>query len=217
MGLVWRRTIARAERFLGAALAPLVGFGSAWSRVLDYAAQASLARRFGHAGRNVVVARPDSIIGHEHNYLGENVHVLPRCRWEVAAADRKGPVPPLTLGSGLNAGYRFHIACSGSVTLGSNVLIANNVFITDTVHNYEAVDRPIVSQGVRYAGPVVVEDGCWLGYGAVVLPRVTIGRNSVVGAGAAGAASAPPFSDVVGNAACIQRGCDEESGSWESV
>lgn len=39
-------------------------------------------------------------------------------------------------------------------------------------------------QGDSFIGAVVLQEGCWIGVGAVILPGVTIGRNAVVAANA---------------------------------
>ena len=51
--------------------------------------------------------------------------------------------------------------------------------------------------------PVSIEDGCFIGHNAMVLMGVTIGRGSIVGAGAVCASSVPPGSVVVGNPAKV--------------
>jgi maltose O-acetyltransferase len=50
-----------------------------------------------------------------------------------------------------------------------------------------------------YALPVVIEDGCWIGGGVIILPGVTIGRGSVIGAGSVVTKSIPANSLAVGN------------------
>ena len=50
-------------------------------------------------------------------------------------------------------------------------------------------------------GPVVIRDNCFVGHGAIVLPRVTIGPNSIVAAGAVVTKDVPPGVVVGGNPA----------------
>ena len=52
---------------------------------------------------------------------------------------------------------------------------------------------------LTYAKPVKICDGAWLGGGVIVLPGVTIGRNSVVGAGSVVTRSVPDNCVAVGN------------------
>ena len=72
---------------------------------------------------------------------------------------------------------------------GSNVLIASNVQIYTATHSTKVSERMVQnwSEGEEicrtYALPVKIEDGVWIGGGAILLPGVIIGRNSVIGAG----------------------------------
>lgn len=54
-------------------------------------------------------------------------------------------------------------------------------------------------------GDTVVGHDVWLGYGALVLPGVTIGHGAVVAAAAAVRADVPPFAVVAGNPARVVR------------
>jgi acetyltransferase-like isoleucine patch superfamily enzyme len=51
----------------------------------------------------------------------------------------------------------------------------------------------------------VIEDDVWVGARAIILPGVTIGHGSVIGAGAVVAKSVPPYSIVVGNPGRVVR------------
>ena len=53
------------------------------------------------------------------------------------------------------------------------------------------------------SGPITIEDGVWIGAGAIVLANVTVGRKSIVGAGAIVTKDVPPFSIVAGNPAKV--------------
>ena len=58
---------------------------------------------------------------------------------------------------------------------------------------------------IRGARPVVLEDYVWIGYGAIVLPGVTIGRCSIVGAGSVVTHDIPPCSIAAGVPARVLR------------
>lgn len=99
----------------------------------------------------------------------------------------------LELGDRVDIGEFTHIRANGGVRIGSGVLIAANVTITSRGHNVE-----LPRWGVTADAPVVIEDDVWIGAGAIVLPGVTIGRGSVVAAGAVVTADVPPFTVVGG-------------------
>ncbi|MEB3336520.1 MAG: DapH/DapD/GlmU-related protein [Leptolyngbyaceae bacterium] len=62
---------------------------------------------------------------------------------------------------------------------------------------FKSIDTPINEQGLIGLG-VVIEDDCWLGCGAKVMDGITIGKGSVIGAGAVVTKSLPPYSIAVG-------------------
>lgn len=49
-----------------------------------------------------------------------------------------------------------------------------------------------------YRGNIVIQDDAWIGAGSIILPGVTIGEGSVVGAGAVVTKDVPPYTVVVG-------------------
>ena len=74
------------------------------------------------------------------------------------------------------------------IEIGNDVLIASNVQIYTATHSTRYAERMLPDDGsdgcefcLTYAKPVKICDGAWLGGGVIVLPGVTIGRNSVIG------------------------------------
>jgi acetyltransferase-like isoleucine patch superfamily enzyme len=107
----------------------------------------------------------------------------------------------LTLGNQIDIGEYTHIRASGGVTIGDRVLIASHVVITSRTH---PIGLP--RWGVTKDQPIVIEDDVWIGASAIVLPGVTIGRGSVIAAGAVVTTSVPPMSVVGGVPARPLRG-----------
>ena len=60
------------------------------------------------------------------------------------------------------------------------------------------VDEKFVDGVNPYDLPVVIEDGCWIGANVTILKGVTIGRGSVVAAGAVVTKSCEPYSIIGG-------------------
>jgi acetyltransferase-like isoleucine patch superfamily enzyme len=128
----------------------------------------------------------------------DNRELLARCRAKGEHVRFRSSVviyhpESLSLGSRIDIGEFTHIRASGGVTIGDRVLIASHVVITSRAH-------PIALPrfGITEDRPVVIEDDVWIGAGAIVLPGVTIGRGSVIAAGAVVSGSVPPMSVVAG-------------------
>ena len=98
----------------------------------------------------------------------------------------------VTLGDGVYINTNVTFTDDYRITIGNGVLLAPNVAITTTGHPVHPDLRP---EGQMFALPVVIEDNVWIGTGAIILPGVTIGRNSVIGAGSVVTKDVPP--DVV--------------------
>jgi maltose O-acetyltransferase len=88
------------------------------------------------------------------------------------------------------------------VTIGDDVQIGPNVQLLTATHPVAAGPRRDKWEAAR---PIVIGDNVWLGGGAIVCPGVTIGANTVVGAGAVVIRDLPPDVVAVGNPARIIR------------
>jgi acetyltransferase-like isoleucine patch superfamily enzyme len=115
----------------------------------------------------------------------------------------------LDIGDHSNIGPYCFIGCAGPVRIGSRVMMGQGVCLLAERHGMDDTDQPMQDQGVTRAG-IVIEDDCWLGAGAKILDGVTIGRGSVVGAGAVVTKSFPPRSVIGGVPAVLLRSRDGE-------
>ena len=103
----------------------------------------------------------------------------------------------LFVGDNSNIGPYSYVGCSGYIEIGSNVMMGPSVRLLAENHNFERMDIPIKVQGVTRKC-IKIEDDCWLGANCTVLAGVTIGKGSVVAAGAVVTKDVPPFSIVGG-------------------
>ncbi len=70
----------------------------------------------------------------------------------------------------------------GGLEIGDHCLLAGGVMICGVEHGFDRTDMPIRHQPPK-VGKVVIQDDVWLGMGVKILPGVTVGRGSVIGAG----------------------------------
>lgn len=118
--------------------------------------------------------------------------------------------PPLFVdfGSNISIGARSFINYNltaldvAAITIGEDCQIGPNVQILTPTHPLDADER---RAKIEAAEPIVIEDNVWLGGGVTVLPGVTIGHDSVVGAGSVVTKDIPPRSLAVGNPARVIR------------
>jgi acetyltransferase-like isoleucine patch superfamily enzyme len=109
----------------------------------------------------------------------------------------------LVVGPGSIIGDHVTINLDATVTVATNVVISPRVLIYTGSHRTGPGSRRM---GVVLAGlPVTIEDGAWVRFGAVIAPGVTIGRGSIVAAGAVVLKDVPPNTYVEGNPAAVIR------------
>ena len=77
----------------------------------------------------------------------------------------------------------FINAASGNINIGSDVMIGPNTVLRASDHAFVRQDIPMRSQG-HVQGFITIEDDVWLGSNVVVTSNVTIGRGTIVAAGA---------------------------------
>ena len=104
----------------------------------------------------------------------------------------------------------------GPVKIGNNVILAQNIVASGLNHNYDDITQPIHKQGVKVA-QITIEDDCWIGANTVITAGVTIGKHSVVAAGAVVTKDIPPYSVAVGNPSRVIKKFDETLNEWIKV
>ena len=83
-------------------------------------------------------------------------------------------------GKGVYANFNLTLVDDNHIYIGDSTLLGPNVVIATAGH---PILPELREKGYQYNIPVRIGKNCWLGEGVVVLPGVTIGDNSVIGAG----------------------------------
>ena len=98
---------------------------------------------------------------------------------------------------GINSGV--YILGHSRVVIGDNVVLSVDAKLIDAgldLSNFAYIKKP-----QHVSSFVIIEDDVWIGAGAIVLPGVTVGKKSVVGAGSVLTRDVAPFTIVAGNPA----------------
>ncbi|MWV42520.1 galactoside O-acetyltransferase [Paenibacillus sp. HJL G12] len=107
-----------------------------------------------------------------------------------------------TVGSNVYINFNLTVVDDYKVTIGNDVMFGPNVTIAVTNHPVHPEKR---KEGGMFALPVVIEDGVWIGSGAIIVPGVTIGKGSVIGAGSVVTKDIPANVIAVGNPCRVLR------------
>jgi maltose O-acetyltransferase len=122
---------------------------------------------------------------------------------DMNGAILQGAWSQLSIGSGSFVG-RAEIQLLAPVTIGNNVIVNDGVRIITGTHSLESPFFDSINKSI------IIHDSAWICTGAILLPGVTIGKASVVAAGAVVTRDVPPGQVVAGNPARFvkMRGCD---------
>jgi maltose O-acetyltransferase len=112
---------------------------------------------------------------------GRNVNIQNRARFGY------------NLEIGDNSGLGENCRIGSGTIIGKNVMMAPDVIIVAENHKYT---KETFEGWVRE--PVIIGDNVWIGYRAIILPRVRVGRNAIIGAGAVVTKDVPPYAIVGG-------------------
>ena len=129
--------------------------------------------------------------------IGENVRIL---RDTILETGQEGAI---TIGDGTWVHPRCQInAYKSSIEIGKRVDIAANCALYSYDHGIRAgkwtIEQPLTSKG-----PIIIEDGVWLGFGVIVLSGVHIGKGAVIGAGSIVTKNIPDNAVAVGSPAKV--------------
>jgi acetyltransferase-like isoleucine patch superfamily enzyme len=86
----------------------------------------------------------------------------------------------IEIGENFYSNFNCTILDGAKVTFGDNVFIAPNCGFYTAGHPLDVEQR---NQGLEYAYPITVGNNVWIGAQVAVMPGVTIGDNTVIGAG----------------------------------
>lgn len=101
----------------------------------------------------------------------------------------------LSIGDRCWIGQRAWLDNIDQLTLGNHVVISQGGMIVQGSHDYKRIDYPTMS------GPVVLEDGSWVGAAAMVMLGVRLGSHAVLSAGSVATKDLEPYTIYQGNPA----------------
>lgn len=172
--------------------------------------QTLYAASFGKVGKRSLVYRPIQIDGRRSLFIEDDVYIA-QYAWLMGNKKRD---EALRIKSGTTLGHYAHIVAIESVVIESNVLIADNVFISDCTHSYENIGIPVIRQDVKILSSVIIGEGSWLGENVCVC-GASIGKHCVIGANSVVTTDIPDYCVAVGSPARVVKKYDFEKNEWK--
>lgn len=123
----------------------------------------------------------------------------------------------LTIGNHVRITARCRITCAGNICIGNDSLLGPDVFITDHNHGMNPELKGGYSPQDITVKDVMIGEGVWLGQRVCVLPGVTVGNHSIIGANSVVTKNIPPYSMAVGAPARIVKQWNFDKRKWENV
>ena len=107
----------------------------------------------------------------------------------------------------------FNVTCVDDthIYVGENTMLGPNVVLATAGH---PILPELREKGYQYNMPIHIGKNCWLGAGVIVLPGVTIGDHSVIGAGSIVTRDIPANVVAVGNPCCVLRPIGEKDREY---
>ncbi|MDR0234806.1 acetyltransferase [Acinetobacter sp.] len=152
--------------------------------------------------------------------FGENLTTGVGCRIECFP-NKVTSAKLLKFGKNVQINDYVHITAANSVEIGNNVLMASKIYISDCTHGSYIgdtndsdpmtvpIERPISVKSIK------IDDNVWLGEFVSVLPGVTIGKGTIVGANSVVSKSLPPYVIAVGSPAKPIKCYNFDTQKWE--
>lgn len=146
-------------------------------------------------GDNLTIEKGVSISINENNWtFGSNVYLSEGTSFFSREKKSEGV---LSIGNHSNISNNCTLDITGSIVIAENVAIAHNCSIFTHDHDYKD-NGTAAWKGDMKIDNVNIENGCWIGANAIILPGVTIGEKSVVAAGSVVTKDVKPYSVVGG-------------------
>jgi lipopolysaccharide O-acetyltransferase len=193
---------------------------SSWkSKLYNY----FLARKLGGA-KNLNIHPSAQLLGVSHFSIGRNFLAGEHLRMEaIARYGNACYTPRIIIRDNVAINDFVHVAAVNYVEIGNNVLIASKVYISDHNHgiysgNEQSVpDSPPGSRAIVADKAIIIEDNVWIGEFVSILPGVTIGRGSIIGANSVVSRDIPSCSIAFGIPARVVKHFDIDRNMWIPV
>lgn len=147
-----------------------------------------ISTEFKKFGKGSILKHGIILVGGKYISIGRNVKIGKRTTlsaWEKFEYNIH--TPEIRIGDNVEIGDDAHISALNKIVVGKNVLIGKKVTIVDNSHGKVELKSLSISPAKRdlySSGPVIIENGVWIGDKVTILSNVHIGENAIIGSNA---------------------------------
>ena len=167
----------------------------------------------------IYVGKDCSFGGTEFIHLGEKIIFgdgtkLVAISSFVSSIAKQEFKPIIKIGSNVQVTASLQVYAMKEIVIEDNVLFASNVFISDGFHGYNRIDVAYKDQPISELESIHIGEGSWIGQNVVIMPGVSVGKFSIVGANSVVTKSVPAYCIAAGVPARIIKRWDFAKSEW---
>lgn len=170
---------------------------------------------FRHFGKKSLILCPLQINGKKNISVGDHV-VVGEHSWLAAMPLTDNDKPQLIFGNKCAIGHFNHIYATSEIIFEDSVLTADKVYISDNLHSYADVSKPIIEQPIKQLKKIRIGEGSWIGENVCIV-GASIGKHCTIGANAVVTKDIPDYCVAVGAPAHVVKRYNERTQKWEKI
>lgn len=176
--------------------------------------------QFMEFGKKSSIEKPSNISGGKWISIGSNVRIRNNARIEAYKLHKfsanSSDDAIISIGDRVGIEEGLHMTAAESVIIEDDVSILAYAMITDITHDFDEIEVRMNQRPLK-TNPVRIKQFAVIGQGSFIMPGVTVGRNSFVGANTVVTKDVPDYSIVVGNPGKVIKKYDFATRKWEKV
>ena len=170
---------------------------------------------FRHFGKKSLILCPLQIDGKKNISVGNHV-VVGEHSWLAAMPLTNNDKPQLIISNNCSIGNFNHIYATSEIVFEDSVLTADKVYISDNLHSYADVSKPIIEQPIKQLKKIRIGEGSWIGENVCII-GASIGKHCTIGANSVVTHNIPDYCVAVGAPARVIKRYNKKTQMWEKV
>lgn len=170
---------------------------------------------FHHFGKKSLILCPLQIDGKKNISVGNHV-VVGEQSWLAAMPLTNNDKPQLIISNNCSIGHFNHIYATSEIVFEDSVLTADKVYISDNLHSYADISKPIIEQPIKQLKKIRIGEGSWIGENVCII-GASIGKHCTIGANSVVTHDIPDYSVAVGAPARVIKRYNKKTQMWEKV